>query len=148
MSHCSLLARRCADRDNFGKQFSRENCRTMAILVEQSCALTLREADVTKDHASLIGGISLADHPSVEKRYRQSVKRRTRNIEIKSRLRTLVKKARLAIEAKNHEAATSQIQGVNKALGKAVSKGIVKKNTASRWLSRLSRSANRSKSAS
>ena len=90
----------------------------------------------------------MADHPSVEKRYRQSVKRRTRNIEIKSRLRTLVKKARLAIEAKNYEAATSQIQDVNKALGKAVSKGIVKKNTASRWLSRLSLSANRSKSAS
>lgn len=90
----------------------------------------------------------MADHPSVEKRYRQSVKRRTRNIEIKSKLRTLMKKARLAIEAKDHAAATSQLQGVNKALGKAVSKGVVKKNTASRWLSRLSRSASRSQSAS
>lgn len=90
----------------------------------------------------------MADHPSVEKRYRQSVKRRTRNIEIKSKLRTLMKKTRVAIETKNHEAATSQIQDVNKALGKAVSKGIVKKNTASRWLSRLSRSANRAKAAS
>jgi len=91
---------------------------------------------------------SLADHPSVEKRYRQSVKRRARNIEIKSRLRTLMKKTRQAIEAKNLDAATGQIQSVNKALGKAVSKGIVKKNTASRWLSRLSRAAHRSKSAS
>lgn len=90
----------------------------------------------------------MADHPSVEKRYRQSVKRRARNIEIKSRLRTLMKKTRQAIEAKNLDAATSQIQSVNKALGKAVSKGIVKKNTASRWLSRLSRAAHRSKSAS
>lgn len=90
----------------------------------------------------------MADHPSVEKRYRQSVKRRTRNIEIKSRLRTLMKKARQAIEANNQEVTNSQIQGVNKALGKAVSKGIVKKNTASRWLSRLSRSAHRSKPAS
>jgi len=59
-----------------------------------------------------------------------------------------MKKTRVAIETKNHEAATSQIQDVNKALGKAVSKGIVKKNTASRWLSRLSRSANRAKAAS
>lgn len=90
----------------------------------------------------------MADHPSVEKRHRQSLKRRTRNIEIKSRLRTLVKKTRQAIEAKNSEAAASQIKTVNKALGKAVSKGVVKKNTASRWLSRLSRSAHRSKSAS
>jgi len=76
------------------------------------------------------------------------VKRRARNIEIKSRLRTLMKKTRQAIEAKNLDAATGQIQSVNKALGKAVSKGIVKKNTASRWLSRLSRAAHRSKSAS
>ena len=76
------------------------------------------------------------------------MKRRTRNIEIKSRLRTLMKKARQAIDGNNQEAALSQIQGVNKALGKAVSKGIVKKNTASRWLSRLARSAHRSKSAS
>lgn len=90
----------------------------------------------------------MADHPSVEKRHRQSLKRRTRNIETKSRLRTLMKKARQAIEAKNSEAAASQIQTVNKALGKAVSKGVVKKNTASRWLSRLSRSAHRGKSAS
>ena len=36
-----------------------------------------------------------------------------------------------------------QIQAVNQALGKAVSRGIIKKNTASRWLSRLSRSASR-----
>jgi len=59
-----------------------------------------------------------------------------------------MKKARQAIDGNNQEAALSQIQGVNKALGKAVSKGIVKKNTASRWLSRLARSAHRSKSAS
>lgn len=90
----------------------------------------------------------MADHPSVEKRYRQSVKRRSRNIEIKSRLRTLMKKARQAIQTNNQEAATSQIQSVNKALSKAVSKGIVKKNTASRWLSRLSRSAHGIKSIS
>lgn len=90
----------------------------------------------------------MADHPSVEKRHRQSLKRRVRNIEIKSKLRTLVKKTRVAIEAKNYDGAITQIQSVNKALGKAVSKGVIKKNTASRWLSRLSLAANRSKAAS
>ena len=113
-----------------------------------SFTLTLTTPDARKDHVIFFWRQSLADHPSVEKRYRQSVKRRTRNIEIKSRLRTLMKKARQAIEANHQEVASSQIQGVNKALGKSVSKGIVKKNTASRWLSRLARSAHRSKSAS
>ncbi|HWH78229.1 MAG TPA: 30S ribosomal protein S20 [Candidatus Binatus sp.] len=83
----------------------------------------------------------MAVHTSVIKRHQQSLKRRTRNIETKSRLRTLIKKARQAIESKNSTEATSQLQEVNKALGKAVSKGVIKNNTASRWLSRLSRSA-------
>ena len=85
----------------------------------------------------------MAIHPSVIKRHRQSVKRRARNVETKSRIRTLIKKARQAIESKNLETASIQLQAVGKALGKAVSKGVVKRNTASRWLSRLSRSASR-----
>ena len=85
----------------------------------------------------------MADHPSVVKRHQQSLKRRTRNIEVKSKLRTLVKRARQAIETNNKETASAQIRAVDKELGKAVSKGIIKRNTASRWLSRLSRSATR-----
>jgi len=84
---------------------------------------------------------SLAAHPSVIKRHQQSLTRRTRNIEAKSKLRTLIKKARLSIESKDSGNAKMQIREVNKALGKAVSKGIIKNNTASRWLSRLSRGA-------
>ena len=80
-------------------------------------------------------------HYSAIKRHQQSLKKRARNIEVKSKLRTLIKRARQAIEAKNQENATSQIRAVNKELGKAVSKGIIKRNTASRWLSRLARSA-------
>jgi small subunit ribosomal protein S20 len=85
----------------------------------------------------------LAEHPSVIKRHRQSVKRRARNIDTKSKLRTLIKRARQAITVKNSETASAQIRLVDKALSKAVSKGIIKRNTASRWLSRLSRSASR-----
>ena len=83
----------------------------------------------------------MAVHTSVIKRHQQSVKRRARNIETKSKLRTLIKKARQAIESKNSANALGQIREVNKALGKAVGKGIIKNNTASRWLSRLSRAA-------
>lgn len=82
-------------------------------------------------------------HTSAIKRHRQSLKKRARNIETKSKLRTLIKRAHQAIEAKNQESAASQIRAVNKALGSAVSKGIIKSNTASRWLSRLSSSASR-----
>jgi small subunit ribosomal protein S20 len=85
----------------------------------------------------------LITHQSAIKRHRQSLKRRARNTETKSRLRTLIKRARQAIESQNQANATSQIQVVNKELGKAVRRGIVKQNTASRWLSRLSRSAAR-----
>ena len=82
-------------------------------------------------------------HTSAIKRHRQSLKKRARNIETKSKLRTLIKRARQAIEAKNEETAANQIRTVDKELSKAVSKGIIKSNTASRWLSRLSRSAAR-----
>jgi len=85
----------------------------------------------------------LAVHPSVIKRHRQSLKRRLRNQEIKSRLRTLIKKARRAIELKDREGVPVQLREVNRALGKAVSQGILRPNTSSRWLSRLSRSAHR-----
>jgi small subunit ribosomal protein S20 len=85
----------------------------------------------------------LAIHPSAIKRHRQSLKRRATNKEVKSRIRTLIKKARQAIEAKDREQISAQLREVSRELGKAVSKGILKNNTASRWLSRLSRSASR-----
>ncbi len=85
----------------------------------------------------------MVKHPSAVKRHRQNLKKRARNVETKSRLRTLIKRARHAIETTDRESVASQIRAVNKALGKAVSKGIIKGNTASRWLSRLSRSASR-----
>lgn len=85
----------------------------------------------------------MAVHPSVIKRHRQSLKRRVRNQEIKSRIRTLIKKARRVIELQDRNGASAQLREVNRALGKAVSQGILKPNTASRWLSRLARSARR-----
>jgi small subunit ribosomal protein S20 len=85
----------------------------------------------------------LAVHPSVIKRHRQSLNRRARNQDVKSRLRTLIKRARQAIASQDRDKASVEIRGVDKALGKAVSKGIIKRNTASRWLSRLSRSIDR-----
>jgi len=104
--------------------------------------LTPETTDGTK-LKQFIWRISLAVHTSVIKRHQQSLTRRARNIEIRSKLRTLLKKTRQAIESKNSATTVSQLREVNKALGKAVSKGIIKSNTASRWLSRLSRSASK-----
>lgn len=84
----------------------------------------------------------MAIHPSVIKRHRQSLKRKARNQEIRSRIRTLVKKAKQAIEAQDRDNASLQMREVNRALGKAVSKGVFKSNTAARWMSRLTRSLN------
>lgn len=85
----------------------------------------------------------MAVHPSVIKRHRQSLKERLKNQEAKSRIRTLIKKARRAIELQDREGISAQLREVDRALGKAVSRGILKSNTASRWLSRLARSAHR-----
>ena len=85
----------------------------------------------------------MAVHSSVIKRHRQSLRRKLRNQEAKSRIRTLIKKAKKAIELKDREGISAQLREVDRALGKAVSRGILKSNTASRWLSRLARSAHR-----
>lgn len=82
----------------------------------------------------------MALHPSVIKRQRQSLKRQARNQEIKSRIKTLVKKVRSAIESKNRDVALVQLKEVNRALDKAVTKGLMKRRTASRKLSRLAQS--------
>ena len=85
----------------------------------------------------------MADHPSVIKRHRQSLKRKARNQEIRSKVRTLIKKARQAVSGQTGDSVAGNIKAVDKALGKAVSKGIINRNTASRWLSRLARAAAR-----
>ncbi len=81
----------------------------------------------------------MAVHKSVIKRHRQSLNRRARNQETKSRIKTLIKKVRQSIEKKDHSLAMTQLRDVNRAYDKAVSKGVVKHNTASRRVSRLAR---------
>jgi len=78
-------------------------------------------------------------HPSAQKRHRQSVKRHARNQAIRSRVRTFVKRVRESIEAKNAEEATTRLHGATRAIDKAVTKGVLHRNTASRKISRLTR---------
>ncbi len=68
--------------------------------------------------------------PSGLKRLRQTVQRTLRNRSVKSKIKTLVKRARLTRDPEAVRAAV-------KALDKAASKGILHRNTAARRKSRL-----------
>jgi small subunit ribosomal protein S20 len=80
----------------------------------------------------------VANHPSAEKRNRQRIKRTDRNRAAKSAVRTLVKRVRTAIAAKDKAAATTALKTAVKALDKAATKGVVHDKAASRTVSRLS----------
>ena len=79
----------------------------------------------------------VADHPSALKRHRQSLKRRARNQATKTRLRHLVRDVRAAIASKDGAAAAEQLKTASKALDKAVTKGVLHRNSAARKISRL-----------
>jgi small subunit ribosomal protein S20 len=79
----------------------------------------------------------VANHPSADKRNRQRIKRTLRNRGIKSSVRTLVKKARAAIAAKDAKTAATALAEATVALDRAVGKGALPRKTASRTVSRL-----------
>jgi small subunit ribosomal protein S20 len=77
-------------------------------------------------------------HKSAVKRHRQSLKRAERNKAIRSRVRNCVRELRETIEKKDLDNAETQLRAVVKTLTKAVSKGVLHRNSASRRVSRLS----------
>jgi small subunit ribosomal protein S20 len=79
----------------------------------------------------------MANHKSAEKRIRQIVKRTATNRARISRVRTFVKKVEVAIAAGSKEAAQSAFQLAQPELHRAITKGVLHKNTVSRKLSRL-----------
>ena len=78
-------------------------------------------------------------HPSAQKRHRQSIKRQARNQAIRSRVRTFVKRVRESVDARNTPEATERLKSAARAIDKAVTKGVLHRNTASRKISRLTR---------
>jgi small subunit ribosomal protein S20 len=85
----------------------------------------------------------LANHKSAIKRHKQSEIRRQRNAGAKSALKTLIKRVKSAIEAKNLDGAQDALKKVIPAIDKAASKHVIHKNAASRKISRLTRQVNR-----
>ncbi len=78
----------------------------------------------------------MANIPSAEKQNRKMIKHRARNRAAMASLRTAVKKARTAVDEKTNDAASLVKQAVS-IIDSAVTKGILKRRTASRYVSRL-----------
>lgn len=73
------------------------------------------------------------------KKHRQSLKKRERNTAIKSDLKTQLKKFESALESKDAAAAQTVLRETETKLRKAASKGVMKKETVSRKVSRISK---------
>ena len=84
----------------------------------------------------------MAHSRSAKKRVLIAERNRERNQAVKSRVKTMVKKVLAAVEVKEVEAATAALSVAYKELDKAVTKGIIKKNTASRKKARLAAKVN------
>ena len=77
-------------------------------------------------------------HKSAIKRHRQNVKRAARNQVVRTHVRHAVRELRETIGRKDVEVARTQLRAVMKTLDKAVTKGVLHRNNASRRISRLS----------
>lgn len=84
----------------------------------------------------------MAHSRSAKKRVLIAERNRERNQAVKSRVKTMVKKVLSAVEVKEVEAANAALSVAYKELDKAVTKGIMKKNTASRKKARLASKVN------
>ena len=80
----------------------------------------------------------MANHKSAKTRINRNNKRSVINGARRSRVRTFVKKVLAAIAENNKEAANNAFKVAESELMRAVNKGVYKKNTASRTVSRLS----------
>ena len=76
---------------------------------------------------------------STLKRARQAEKQNIRNKAVRSSIKTIVKKVESAIASGNKEDAGKSLIDAVKTITKAVSKGVIHKNTASRKISRLTK---------
>ncbi|HQT63599.1 MAG: 30S ribosomal protein S20 [Acidocella sp. 20-57-95] len=80
----------------------------------------------------------MANIASAQKRIRQTVKRTARNKARKSRVHGAIRKIEEAVASGNKEAAQAAFRAGQPELQRAVTKGVLKANTVSRKLSRLS----------
>ena len=76
---------------------------------------------------------------SAKKAWRQSLKRRKRNLLYKEKIKNLIKEMRNLISQKNVEEAKKLLPQIYKILDKAAKVGVIKKNTVARKKSRIAK---------
>jgi small subunit ribosomal protein S20 len=81
----------------------------------------------------------MARHKSAIRQHRRSLRRKAVNTRNESALRTQMRKIREAIADKDREGAVKMLPALFKVIDMTVKKGSIKKNTGSRYKSRLSR---------
>jgi small subunit ribosomal protein S20 len=79
----------------------------------------------------------VANVASAEKRNRQRIKRRARNLHHLTTLRTYVKRVRAALEAKDATKASAALKEATRVIDKAAQRGVIARETAARKISRL-----------
>lgn len=79
----------------------------------------------------------MANHKSALKRVRQNVKRKEINRSNRSKLRTQIKKLRTAIAGTDKKQGGELLNPTVSLIDKAVNKGLIHRNTAARYKSRL-----------
>ncbi len=90
----------------------------------------------------------MATHASALKAHRQSLKNREHNRQFRAQLRTALKNVRAAIDGNDLAAAKTALKQTISLIDRMASKGIIHKNAANRYKSRLStRVASRSTAA-
>ena len=85
----------------------------------------------------------MANIKSSKKRVLIAERNRQRNVAVKSEIKTAIKKALVAAQAKDAEAVSASLSAVYKLCDKAVGKGVLHKNTAARKKSRLTVAVNK-----
>ena len=90
----------------------------------------------------------MASHASALKAHRQSLKNREHNRQFRARLRGALKSVRTAIDGNDLAAAKNALKETISLIDKMASKGIIHRNAAGRYKSRLSsRLSSKSKAA-
>ena len=90
----------------------------------------------------------MATHASALKAHRQSLVHRERNRKYRSQLRSTLKEIRSVIEAKDKAAAKKQFDQAMSLIDRMAGKGVIHRNAAARYKSRITtRLASRSKAA-
>lgn len=81
----------------------------------------------------------MADHKSAKKRIRQTAVRNKRNRYWRSTMRTAIKRLEMAIESGEKQTAQDALREAQSVINHVASKGVIKKQQASRRISRLMR---------